>query len=250
MMNGVKRAHRRADCAVLGAIALVAVSGVSAHQYNLYTDELRARASLPDFVAITDSPVKLARDEQAAQSECLAEVVYYEARGEGIEGEKAVAEVVLQRTRDGNYPSTVCGVVYDGIQPARRDCQFSFACDGSLNRPKDPLAWRHARALAQDILAGSVKLTGATGHAIAYHSVDVAPGWAFTMLETAQIGNHVFYRRDPYAQARLAGAETELPLLSPSDIDPPPPMIRVEAIRPSKEVQPQVEASGAVGNGA
>src|SRR6266567_9289582 len=203
MMNGMRTALLRADCALVGAIAIVAVSGASAREFVLYTDEMRALASLPDSVSITSSPVALAQMERAAQAECLAEVMYYEARGEGIQGEKAVAEVVLQRTRDRDYPSTVCGVTYDGVQPDRRDCQFSFACDGTLRRPKDRYAWQRVRLLAEKILTGMVRLTGQTGHAVAYHSVDVTPLWAQTMLKTAQIGNHVFYKRDPLAQARL-----------------------------------------------
>src|ERR1700704_6067388 len=127
MRYGMMKAYRRADCVVLGAVALLAVSSVSAHEFNLYTNELQARAALPDFVAVTASPVSAARARDAAESECLAEVLYYEARGEGIEGEKAVAEVVLQRTRNRDYPETVCGVVHDGVQQGRLDCQFSFA---------------------------------------------------------------------------------------------------------------------------
>ena len=93
MMNGLVSAYRRADCVVLGAVALLAVTSVSANEFNLYTNELQARAALPDFVAVTGSPVAVARARDAAESRCLAEVLYYEARGEGLEGQKAVAEV-------------------------------------------------------------------------------------------------------------------------------------------------------------
>ena len=165
----------------------LAVSGASAREFILYTDELRARAALPDSVIVTLSPLELAQMERAAQAECLAEAMYYEARGEGIEGEKAVAEVVLQRTRERDYPSTVCGVTYDGVQPDRRDCQFSFACDGMLRRPKDRYAWQRVRLLAEKILTGMVRLSGQTGHAVAYHSVYVTPLWAQTMLKTAHL---------------------------------------------------------------
>ena len=71
--------------------------------------------------------------------------MYYEARGEGVDGEKAVAEVVLQRAKSADYPNTLCGVVYDGVQPDRQDCQFSFACDGSLRRRRDAGAWSRVR---------------------------------------------------------------------------------------------------------
>ncbi|HEY4265136.1 MAG TPA: cell wall hydrolase [Micropepsaceae bacterium] len=235
MMNGVGNAHRRADCVVVGAIALLAVSSVSAHEFNLYTYELEARAALPDYVAVTQSPVALARAYAAAESDCLAQVLYYEARGEGLDGEKAVAEVVLQRTVNRDYPETVCGVAYDGVQPDRRDCQFSFACDGSLRKPKDAVAWTRIRQLADKIMTGAIRLSGATGHAIAYHSVDVAPAWADSMLKTATIGNHVFYKRDPMAQMRLAQAVAK-PIESLSGMFTPA-MTTGPAV-PSEEVQP------------
>ncbi|HXJ03088.1 MAG TPA: cell wall hydrolase [Micropepsaceae bacterium] len=204
-------------------------------------------ATLPDSITVTSSPVALAKAHNAAESECLAEVLYYEARGEGMDGEKAVAEVVLQRTQNPDYPETVCGVVYDGVQPDRHDCQFSFACDGSLRKPKDRVAWQHMQVLAEKIMTGEVRLSGLTRRAIAYHSVDVTPAWADTMQKTAQIGNHVFYKRETLAQAKatdvpatpiesLSGFFTEAVGMS-------------AVVRPSEEVQPQVQIAGAVGNG-
>jgi len=257
MVNGIKRAHRRADCALVGAVALIAATAVIAREYNLYTDRIaqeneaaRVARALPDSVPVTDSPIVVAQRLQAAQSECLAEALYYEARGEGPDGEKAVAEVVLQRTRDRNYPRTICGVVYDGVQPNRHDCQFSFACDGTLLRPKDKdgYTWSQVRQLAEKILTGAVKLAGETGHAIAYHSVDAAPAWADTMLKTAQIGNHIFYRRDPAAKFRLVNAQSEtqqLPGQSPSASGNTP-----DGTNRSQEIQTEVQTSRAVGNGA
>jgi hypothetical protein len=249
-MNRVKRAHRRADCALVGAMALVALSGVSAYEFALYTKELQTGAALPVFIHVTDSPIALVKQARAVEAECLAQVMYYEARGEGIEGEKAVAEVVLQRAHEPQFPDTVCGVVYDGVQPDRRDCQFSFACDGTLSKPKDRAAWRRMRQLAEKIMTGAVRLSGTTGRAIAYHNVDVAPAWAETMLKTAEIGNHVFYKRDPLAQQRVAQAQLGRMEVSPSDIVLPPPLITVDTIRPSEEIQPQVQTAGAVGDGA
>jgi len=251
MKNGMKTALLRADCVLIGAIALVAVSGASAREFVLYTDEMRARAALPDTVFVTSSPVALAQRETAAQAECLAEVMYYEARGEGVEGEKAVAEVVLQRTHERDYPSTVCGVAYDGIQPDRRDCQFSFACDAALRRPREGYAWQRVRQLAEKILIGAVRLSGRTGHAVAYHNVDVTPAWAQTMLKTAQIGNHVFYRRDPLAQVRAAQEEAEAHGRGGvTNVYVPSSAIRPGMLLGSEEIQPQIQAAGAVGNGA
>jgi spore germination cell wall hydrolase CwlJ-like protein len=254
MVNGMKGAHRRADCALIGAMALVSVTGVLAREYNLYTDRILQRetealalAAVPDSVVVTESPIVVAERLQAAQSECLAEALYYEARGEGTEGEKAVAEVVLQRTRDRNYPRTICGVVYDGVEANRRDCQFSFACDGAVLRPKDRYVWSQVRQLAEKIVTGAVKLAGETGHAIAYHSVDVAPAWAETMRKTVQIGNHIFYRRDRTAQLRLVRAESETPQRqanSPLSASEP------DESDDSQEIEPEVQTSSAVGNGA
>src|ERR1700680_3174157 len=101
MVKGVKRAHRRADCALIGAMALVSATAVVAREYNLYTDRIAQRAeaeiaALPDSVHVTESQIAFVEKIEAAQSECLAEALYYEARGEGTEGEEAVAEVVLQ----------------------------------------------------------------------------------------------------------------------------------------------------------
>jgi spore germination cell wall hydrolase CwlJ-like protein len=224
----------------------MAISSVSAHEFSLYTNEMRVLAALPDSVVVTASPVALARAHNAAEAECLAEVLYYEARGEGIDGEKAVAEVVLQRTVNRDYPETVCGVAYDGVQPDRHDCQFSFACDGSLRKPKDRAAWQRMRTLADKIMTGEVRLPGATGRAIAYHNVDVAPAWADSMLKTVQIGKHVFYKHDPRVQAQPTIAAAQ-PIESISGFftgaagTAMPP--------PSEEVQSQIQIAGAVGNG-
>src|SRR5258708_9458199 len=100
MMNGMRTALLRADCALVGAIAIVAVSGASAREFVLYTDEMRALASLPDSVAITSSTVALAQMDTAQQADCLAVVMYYTGRHEGIEGVIAVAVLVLNRQLD------------------------------------------------------------------------------------------------------------------------------------------------------
>jgi hypothetical protein len=140
-------------------------------------------------------------------------------------------------------------VVYDGVQPERRDCQFSFACDGTLRRPRDAGAWRRVRVLAERIMTGDVKLSGITRYATAYHSVDVAPAWAESMVKTVQIGNHVFYKRDPFGQARLVQAIVK-PIDSIAGFFSQASMMPVAAAAPSEEIQPQVQIPDAVGNGA
>jgi spore germination cell wall hydrolase CwlJ-like protein len=134
-----------------------------------------------------------------ADQRCLADAMYYEARGEGAAGEEAIAEVVFHRTRASGYPHSICGVVYEGA--SLRRCQFSFACNGETDRPKEPEAWYRARMLAAKILAGAVPLADVTEGAISFHAVDAQPGWDEHLERTIQIGNHIFYRRAPSTRA-------------------------------------------------
>jgi spore germination cell wall hydrolase CwlJ-like protein len=127
-----------------------------------------------------------------AEHKCLSEVLYYEARGEGAGGQKAIAEVVFHRMNHGDYGHSICAVVYEG--KGRPGCQFSFTCNGEIDRPKQMAAWRESEKLAAQILTGQVPLRNATGGALNFHAVSVSPDWADTMDKTTQIGNHIFYR--------------------------------------------------------
>ncbi len=142
----------------------------------------------PEAIASRDASSYL-----LAQHRCLAEAIYYEARGEGVAGEKAVAEVVLNRLHSGRYGGSICRVVYEGVQEAQ--CQFSFACDGARYGPKSPADWRSAGLLAARILTGEEVLANATGEATNYHAAQIRPAWANRLVLTAQIGNHIFYRQ-------------------------------------------------------
>ena len=176
--------------------------------------------------------------------------MYYEARGEGVAGEKAVAEVVMQRVKNLDYPKTVCGVVYDGVQPNRRDCQFTFACDGTLRRPRDKAAWSRVRVLAERIMTGDVKLSGITHNATAYHNVDVSPEWADGMLQTAQVGNHVFYKRDPSAQARWAQADAATPIDTVSGLFSETPVVPLDLAVTPERIAPQLQIPAVLRDGA
>ena len=122
---------------------------------------------------------------------CLANAIYYEAALEPVDGQRAVAQVVLNRLRDPNFPKSVCGVVYQGWERVT-GCQFSFTCDGALVRPPIPALWSRARKVAEDALAGYVQK--AVGSATHYHADYVAPYWAPSLVKIAQIGAHIFYR--------------------------------------------------------
>lgn len=143
-----------------------------------------------DLVAAPPADLTLA---SASEQECLAEAMYYEARGEGLLGEEAIAEVVFHRMQSGKYPHTICGVVYQGAS-FRHGCQFSFTCSGELLRPRIASAWNRANTLAVKILTGLVQLGDLTGNAISFHAADVQPGWGDHLVRTIRIGRHVFYR--------------------------------------------------------
>ena len=127
----------------------------------------------------------------AAEQRCLADVIYFEARGESEEGQRAVAEVILHRLAEGGHGHTICNVVYEGV--GQTFCQFTFACDGSLQQPRVSEPWRAAQVLAARLMAGEVPADGTDG-ATYYHTVSVHPTWAPKKLRLTQIGNHIFYR--------------------------------------------------------
>jgi len=153
-----------------------------------------ANPALPTAAApVTDPrPDDPVADKLLAEHRCLSEVLYYEARGEGLTGEKAVAEVVFHRMRTGNYGHSICAVVYEGAN--RPGCQFSFTCNGDLREPKAPQAWLRAQILAARILTGEESLGDITEGATSFHAASVLPDWANDLQRTVQIGNHIFYR--------------------------------------------------------
>lgn len=122
---------------------------------------------------------------------CLTQGIYYEAALEPTEGQEAVAQVILNRVRDPNYPNTVCGVVFEGAERTT-GCQFSFTCDGALAQAPVGWAWNRARLVAERALAGAV--SARVGTATHYHADYVHPWWAPTLNKLTQIGAHIFYR--------------------------------------------------------
>ena len=123
---------------------------------------------------------------------CLASAVYYEAGSQDDDGQRAVAQVVLNRVRHPAFPASVCGVVYEGSTRAT-GCQFTFTCDGSLYRQPDAAGWRRAYTVAE---AGARRLRSTRRSACAthYHADYVVPYWASTLAKNAVVGAHIFYR--------------------------------------------------------
>ncbi len=123
---------------------------------------------------------------------CLASAIYFEARSEPRQGRWAVAEVVLNRVNSKYYPATICGVVFEG-QHKRFKCQFSFACDGLSDIPRDKKAWRDAIKMANLVISGKKRLKRLNG-ATHYHANYVQPKWASTLTLIEKIGQHIFYK--------------------------------------------------------
>lgn len=151
------------------------------------------RGGLGDVIQTRMSRRLFIPEAQLASSEkCLAEAIYFEARGEPVEGQYAVAQVVMNRARSGYYPNTVCGVVYQN-KTWRNACQFSFACDRIPDRVNNVFAWRLATRIARDVTEGGAWLPeiGSSTH---YHATYVRPRWIRDMVKLDKIGRHIFYR--------------------------------------------------------
>jgi spore germination cell wall hydrolase CwlJ-like protein len=179
------------------------------------TDALAWNAAIPvsDLANPAARPFFLAGSGEADRQrslECLTAAIYYESATEPLDGQRAVAQVVLNRVRHPAWPSTVCGVVFEG---ARRitGCQFTFSCDGSLRRAPMPALWQRARQVAEAALGGYVY--SPVGWATHYHANYVVPYWAPSLVKSATIGAHIFYRwrggwgRPPAFATRYAGVE-------------------------------------------
>jgi spore germination cell wall hydrolase CwlJ-like protein len=125
---------------------------------------------------------------------CLAAAIYHEARSEPDAGQRAVAQVVMNRLRHPAYPKTVCDVVLQGAKRTT-GCQFTFTCDGSLARRPEPIAWQKAMDIAADALAG--RGASPVGEATHYHTTAIRPYWAPSLTRVATLGSHIFYAGGP-----------------------------------------------------
>lgn len=163
---------------------------------------------------------------QLRAQECLAQAVWYEAASESEAGQRAVAQVVLNRVAHPAWPSSVCGVVYQGSDRST-GCQFTFTCDGSLARRPGGASWAQAQRIAADALSGNVYAP--VGLATHYHTLWVNPYWGPTLDHIGSIGAHRFYRNrgasgqaaaftNAYAgfEPAVSGRTTPLPFTPPA----------------------------------
>ncbi|MFV0513823.1 MAG: cell wall hydrolase [Jhaorihella sp.] len=122
---------------------------------------------------------------------CLSEALYFEARGETVKGQFAVAEVIMNRVKSSRFPDTPCAVIRQGTGK-RFQCQFTYTCDGQRDVIAEPLAYRRVSKVARAIIDGAAE--DLTDGATYYHNTSVRPRWAERFTKTARIGVHLFYR--------------------------------------------------------
>jgi Cell Wall Hydrolase len=195
-------------------------------------------------------------DEVSRATDCLASAIYYEAANESVEGQMAVAQVVLNRVRHPAFPKSVCGVVYQG-QERSTGCQFSFTCDGSMARHPSPETWERMRALARSMLGGAVYAP--VGLATHYHADYVVPYWSAALDKIQQVGRHIFYTwsgawgSKAAFRARYAGVEpgeVKLAGLSPAHLGAAGGLMGLDPATLSDGVTGPVPSSSSISEGA
>lgn len=204
----------------------------------------RAAGEVAHPLRVTGSAADRARAQQ-----CLAMAIYYEAASESDAGQRAVAQVVLNRVTHPSYPNTVCGVVFEGSERTT-GCQFTFTCDGSLARRAAPMWWDRAAAVARAALAGAVYAP--VGLATHYHTVQIHPYWAPSLHHVTTIGAHRFYRwrgaagqRSAFRAAYLGNepAAVAHPRAATRAVDSDAdPVSLAASFSPSAQAAPQVNA--------
>ncbi|UWR21399.1 cell wall hydrolase [Sulfitobacter sp. S190] len=128
----------------------------------------------------------------SAQFKCLAEALYFEARGETVKGQFAVAEVIKNRVNSSRFPNSFCSVINQGTGK-KYQCQFTYTCDGNPEHIREPRAYERVAKVARAVIDG--RAPDITDGATFYHTTAVRPSWARKFTRTARIGVHLFYRR-------------------------------------------------------
>jgi len=186
----VKTVQRTAEQKMLidvtqGELSEIVVTGENARATNAALPFSEQPISIAPAFHLLDATSTNALRAQT----CLTQAIYYEAGFESLAGKRAVAQVVLNRMKHPAFPSSVCGVVYQGFR--NRVCQFSFTCDGALFRKPQKAAWAASESVAAAALAGYVEPE--VGTATHYHADYVSPYWAPKLSKIAKLGVHIFY---------------------------------------------------------
>lgn len=178
-------------------LALLAAQGAVQRDASAMLGEVHGKTLTELLVAdpgrIIDAAVidRVEISEKSDEWYCLAEGLYFEARGESVAGQLAVAEVILNRVDSGRYPDTVCGVLEQGAKNLNA-CQFSYNCDGNPETIHERRAFERVGKVAWLMLQGRPRVL--TGQATHYHTTAVRPHWSTKLKRTARIGEHLFYR--------------------------------------------------------
>ena len=120
---------------------------------------------------------------------CLTTAIYHEARGETLEGQIAVAQVIINRVLNADFPNSICGVVYQ----RKKICQFSFACDATKKRSIQQESWDQAQMIVTNFMRGNIWLSD-IANATYFHTQSVSPAWRKSFCRLKQVGSHVFYK--------------------------------------------------------
>lgn len=147
-------------------------------------------ADIPNDVMVDLDSLTVSKSEFV----CLALNDYFEARGESLAGRLAVAKVVVNRTMDRRYPSSICNVIKQNKARVMHRCQFSWYCDGRPDTPYNRVSWTRSLKLAAAVLQKDSSIVDPTGGALWYHATFVHPKWADNLEVTSVVGGHIFYR--------------------------------------------------------
>ena len=178
--------------AMLGSLVILTAVGMFAHNE---IDEQPIELEVTQPVEIIPSWYDFAHEK----TECLATNIYFEARGESYEGQKAVAFVTLNRVESNKFPDDICSVVYQAKYrtgwsesvPIRNKCQFSWYCDGKSDRIRNSSDYQRLYTLAAEVITGRHKDN--TEGALWYHADHVQPSWRLDYNRIAKIDSHIFY---------------------------------------------------------
>lgn len=182
----------------------------------------RDKAAIGSLITL-EVPKRTDAEEMLRQKQCLATAIYYEARSETTAGQLGVAEVIVNRVNDHRYPNSICDVVYQGATRTT-GCQFTFTCDGAMDKAPRGAKWDKAKTVAAHVMMDlNERKTGGATH---YHATYVNPVWNSGLIRTNQIGLHIFYRfprgsewsvASARQSARLAQRRAGLKAVTPAD---------------------------------
>lgn len=212
----IMKSNPRAIARTVLLAALILHMGAQA-QAASFTSQIYSITSIANLLASNAEtalalPKQMAeRTDQGIETICMANALYHEARGEKTDGQKAVAQVILNRVKSDAYPGTICGVVYENALKKNR-CQFSFACDGIDDTPKEKDAYDAALKMAEGAVKYGVFADGLApnfrdkaqtqkSQITHYHTTAVSPSWGKKLRPIKTIGRHIFYRSERVAKS-------------------------------------------------